>query len=98
VQSGKGKEKIEEEDPLRCENRKYQEKNDEASTSQKQSTSPTLPRKEKHRSLREIYEVTKPLEALFVDLHEYNLDNFEEYQIDNLHPTVEEALASQDDV
>ena len=96
ARSGKGKEKIEEEDPLWCENRKYEEKNDEASTSQKQSTSPILPRKEKHRSLREIYEVTKPLEALFVDLHEYNLDNFEEYQMDNLHPTVEEALASKD--
>jgi lysophospholipase L1-like esterase len=58
----------------------------------KKSTSPTLPRKEKHRSFREIYEVTKPLETLFVDLHEYNVDNFEEYQIDHLHPNVEETL------
>jgi hypothetical protein len=65
------------------------------SKSQKQSTSPTLPIKEKHRSLREIYEVTKPLESLFVDLYEYNLDNFEDYQIDNLHPTVEEACISK---
>ena len=104
ARSRKGKEKIEEEDSLWCEHGKCQEKNEEVDTQQNQvgllhqstSSSPTPSRKEKIRSLREIYEVTKPPEALFVDLHEYNSNNFEEYQIGNLHPTIEEALANRE--
>ena len=53
------------------------------------------PTKKRHRSLSEIYAVTEPLEALFVDLNAgddtHSIDDYEE---EGMHPSVEEALRS----
>jgi hypothetical protein len=55
---------------------------------------PHLPKK-KQKSLRDLYAISEPVEALFIDLHiGENNHRDKAYDEDNLHPSIEEALQS----